>query len=66
MPATVIITKNQNAAVSVENLPSGNVEIALESMKLLDTNRIESVRAIFSREELVEIRDAINEALLAF
>lgn len=63
MPATVIITKNKNAAVSVENLPSGNVEIALEAKKLLDANKIESVRAVFTREELAEIRDAINEAL---
>lgn len=64
MPATVIITKNKNAAASVEALPSGNVEIALEARKLLiDAEKVESVRAIFTREELTEIRDAINEVL---
>lgn len=66
MPATVIITKNKNSAVSVENLPSGNVELALESKKILLGGEVESVRAIFTREELTEIRDAINEALVTF
>lgn len=66
MPATVIITKNKNSAVSVENLPSGKVEIAVESKKLLDANKIEFARAILTREELTEIRDAINEALATF
>lgn len=66
MPATVIITKNKNSAVSVENLPSGNVELALESKKVFGANKLESVHAIFTREELTEIRDAINEALVTF
>lgn len=66
MPATVIITKNKNAAVSVENLRSGNVELALESKKVLAGGEVESVRAVFTREELTGIRDAINESLIAF
>lgn len=68
MPATVIITKNKNSAVSVENLPSGNVEISVETTKIFsaNANKIESTHAIFTREELTEIRDAINEALATF
>lgn len=66
MPATVIITKNKNSAVSVENLPSGNVELAVESKKIFGANKVESVHAILTREELTEIRDAINEALATF
>lgn len=63
MPATVVITKNKNAAVSVENLPSGKVELTVEAKKLLDANKVEIARAILTREELTEIRDAINAAL---
>lgn len=63
MPATVIVTKSKNAAVSVENLPSGNVEIAVEAKKLFGANKLDTARAIFTREELTEIRDAINAAL---
>lgn len=62
MPATVVIAKNKNAAVSVEDLPSGNVELSLE-VKQVVSGRTVGVRTIFTREELTEIRDAINAVL---
>lgn len=58
-----IITKNKNSAVSVEPLNSGNFEVTVESKKVFDNNVIETARAILTREELTEFRDAFNKAL---
>lgn len=58
-----IITKNKNSAVSVEPLPSGNFEVTVESKKVFDNNVIETARAILTRDELTEYRDAFTKAL---
>lgn len=63
MSASVIITKNKNAAFSAELLPSGNYELTVESKNFFNDNKVESTNAIVDREELTQIRDTINRML---
>lgn len=59
----IVISKNKNSAISMEQYKSGTFGLILESKKVFDENKVESVHAIFTREELIEIRDAANKLL---
>lgn len=64
MSANVVVAEKKNAAVSVEALESGSFEFRLDARKVLE-DKTESAGAVFSRDDLVAIRDAITAALVA-
>lgn len=63
MTAMVVFTKNKSAAIYVKTAPNDKVVFEVSVQNLLDPGKADRACAVLSRDELIEIRDAITALL---
>lgn len=63
MTETIVFAKNKSAVIYVKTFPNGKVAFDVSVQNLLDPGKVDGACAVLTRDELIEVRDAITALL---